>query len=85
MYVANNIFVTYKEFCCNNLFSWVIPSLQPSCCIISNLVVHTYFISYIIYDTNFVVLVSHGAVFGIWSANASVGNIIGAFLVSINR
>ena len=25
---------------------------------------------------------SHGAVFGIWSANASVGNIIGAFLVS---
>jgi len=25
---------------------------------------------------------SHGAVFGVWSANASVGNIMGAFLVS---
>ena len=29
-----------------------------------------------------VTVYSHGAVFGVWSANASVGNIIGAFLVS---
>ena len=28
---------------------------------------------------------SHGAVFGVCSANASVGNIIGAFLVSYNQ
>ena len=27
-------------------------------------------------------LYSHGVVFGIWSANTSVGNIIGAFMVS---
>ena len=45
---------------------------------------HTYECAYIRTYTYVcsVFVFSHGAVFGIWSANASVGNIIGAFLVS---